>query len=223
MSKSLMPEEQGGATPAPACANIARADPAQLEKALASMTRMHEAGKSRVRAYFLQNMTLREIASRDSVSLETVANTIRRVRAKLNEQLSPQHNNGQQPQRGIVIVRARSEDLEKVLAQMPRMEDQTKDRMRRHFLEGMDATAIAAQDGIRIEAVSNALRHVRAALAEHDLFWRQVSFTLTLPVPLGQALQALSDMLPKIKHKADADALLEPIMRAVSKARKKLE
>jgi DNA-directed RNA polymerase specialized sigma24 family protein len=221
MPKGLTPKKEGGATLAPA--NTARADPAQLEKALASMTRMQEAGKSRVRAYFLEDMTLRDIASRDSVSLETVANTIRRVRAKLSEQLSPQQNEGHQPQRGIVIVRARSEDLEKVLAQMPRMEDQTKDRMRRHFLEGMDATAIAAQDGIRIEAVNNALRHVRAALAEQDLFWRQVSFTLTLPVPLGQSLQALSDMLPKIKRKADADALLQPIMRAVSKARKTLE
>lgn len=187
------------------------------------MTRMQEVGKSRVRAYFLVGMTLRDIASRDSVSLETVANTMRRVRAKLSEQLSPQQGESQQPQRGVVIVRARSIDLEKVLAHMPRMEDQTKDRMRRHFLEGMDATAIAAQDGIRIEAVNNALRHVRAALADQDLFWRQVSFTLTLPVPLGQSLQALSDRLPKIKRKADADALLEPIMRAVSKARKALE
>lgn len=221
MPKGLTPQKEGGATSAPA--NTARADPAQLEKALASMTRMQEVGKSRVRAYFLEGMTLRDIASRDSVSLETVANTIRRVRAKLNEQLSPQQGESQQPQRGVVIVRARSEDLEKVLAHMPRMEEQTKGRMRRHFLEGMDATAIAAQDGIRIEAVNNALRHVRAALAEQDLFWRQVSFTLTLPVPLGQSLQALSDMLPKIKRKADADALLEPIMRAVSKARKTLE
>ena len=207
----------------PALASTARADPAQLERALASMTRMQEVGKSRVRAYFLVGMTLRDIASRDSVSLETVANTMRRVRAKLSEQLSPQQGESQQPQRGVVIVRARSIDLEKVLAHMPRMEDQTKDRMRRHFLEGMDATAIAAQDGIRIEAVNNALRHVRAALADQDLFWRQVSFTLTLPVPLGQSLQALSDRLPKIKRKADADALLEPIMRAVSKARKALE
>ena len=221
MPKGLTPHKED--QPATVPAYTARVDSAQLEDALASMNRMQEAGKSRVRAYFLEGMSLRDIASRDSVSLETVANTVRRVRAKLTEQLAPPQDEAQQPQRAVVIVRARAEDLEKVLAQMPRMEEKTKGRMRRYFLEGMEATAIAAQDGIRIEAVNNALRHVRAALAEQDLFWRQVSFTLTLPIPLGQALQALSDMLPKIKRRADADALLEPIMRAVSKARKTLE
>lgn len=221
MPQGMQPQSSAGETPAPA--NAGRVDPVQLEKALATMTRMQEAGKSRVRAYFLEDMTLKDIAARDAVSLETVANTVRRVRAKLSEQLSPQQGEGPLRQRGVVIVRARSEDLEKVLAQMPRMEEQTKDRMRRHFLEGMDATAIAAQDGIRIEAVNNALRHVRAALAEQDLYWRQAGFTVTLPIPLGQALQALSDRLPKIKRRADADALLEPIMRAVNKARKTLE
>jgi DNA-directed RNA polymerase specialized sigma24 family protein len=221
MPKGLTPSEEGGATPAPS--NAGRVDPAQLEKALASMTRMQEAGKSRVRAYFLKDMALKDIASRDAVSLETVANTVRRVRAKLNEALSPEPGDSQPSHRGVVIVRAREQDLEKVLAHMPRMEEQTKDRMRRYFLKGMDATVIAAQDGIRTEAVNNALRHVRAALAEQDLYWRQVSFTLTLPVPLGQELQALSDMLPKIKRRADAEALLEPIMRAVNKARKTLE
>jgi DNA-directed RNA polymerase specialized sigma24 family protein len=221
MPQGLIPHKED--PPATAPANTARVDPAELEKALASMSRMQAAGKSRVRAYFLEDMSLGDIAARDCVSLEAVANTVRRVRAKLTQQLAPPHDETQQPQRGVVIARARVEDLEKVLAQMPRMKDQTKDRMRRHFLEGMEVTAIAAQDGIRIEAVSNALRHVRSALAEQDLFWRQVSFTLTLPIPLGQALQALSDRLPKIKRRADADALLEPIMRAVHKARKTLD
>jgi DNA-directed RNA polymerase specialized sigma24 family protein len=221
MPKGLTPSEKGGATPAPS--NAGRVDPAQLEKALASMTRMQEAGKSRVRAYFLQDMALKDIASRDAVSLETVANTVRRVRAKLNEQSLPPQGDNKPPYQGMVVVRARSEDLEKALAAMPRMQEQTKDRMRRHFLRGMDATAIAAQDGIRIEAVNNALRHVRAALAEQDVYWRQASFMLTLPIPLGQELQALSNLLPHMKRRADADALLDPIMRAVSKARKTLE
>lgn len=86
----------------------------------------------------------------------------------------------------------------------------------------MDVTFIAAQDCSRTEAVNNALRHERATLAKQDLYWRQVSFTLTLPVPFGQELQALSGMLPKVKRSSDAEALLEPIMRAVSKARKML-
>lgn len=199
-----------------------RVDAVQLEKIFLSMPRMQEIGKERVRDYLIKGMRLADIASRDAVSVESVANTVRRVRAKINEHHSPSRV-GNQPSRGVHIVRARKEDLEKVMADMPRMEEQTKDRMRRHFLSGLSAKVIAAQDGIGQEAVINALRYVGAALAAQDIYWRQASFTVTLPVPLGKALQELSDRLHSIKRREDADALLEPIMRAVAKARKTLD
>lgn len=193
-------------------------DEEALEAALASMTRMQEVIKARVRAHFLEGMELRDIASRDGVSYETISNAVRRVRVKM--QSMAMHDNAitKEASSTVAIVRARAEDLEAVLAQMLRMQEQTKERMRLYFIEGKNATNIAAKEGIRVETVNNAIRHVRAALAEQDVNWRQASFTLSLPIPLGKELQALSDNLPKVKSKADAEALLEPIMRQVSKA-----
>lgn len=193
-------------------------DEEALEAALASMTRMQEVIKARVRAHFLEGMELRDIASRDGVSYETISNAVRRVRVKM--QSMAMHDNAitKEASSTVAIVRARTEDLEAVLAQMLRMQEQTKERMRLYFIEGKNATNIAAKEGIRVETVNNAIRHVRAALAEQDVNWRQASFTLSLPIPLGKELQALSDNLPKVKSKADAEALLEPIMRQVSKA-----
>lgn len=189
-----------------------------MEAALSSMTRMQEVIKARVRAHFLEGMELRDIASRDGVSYETISNAVRRVRVKMQSMAIDDSATMKQAVNTVGIVRARSEDLEAVLAQMLRMQEQTKERMRLYFVEGKDATSIAAQEGIRIETVNNAIRHVRAALAEQDINWRQASFTLSLPIPLGRELQTLSENLPKVKSKTDAEALLEPIMRQISKA-----
>jgi DNA-directed RNA polymerase specialized sigma24 family protein len=195
-----------------------RVDKDALETALSSMARMQEVSKERVRAHLLGGMALREIAARDGVGYETISNAVRRVRVKLQSQATGGEVTAKQWPHAMAIVRARADDLEKVLAQMPRMLEQTKERMRLYFLEGKDATSIAAREGIRIEGVNNAIRHVRAALAEQDIHWRQASFTLTLPITLGKELQVLSDNLPKLRSKADAEALLEPIMRQINKA-----
>jgi DNA-directed RNA polymerase specialized sigma24 family protein len=201
---------------------VARVEANRLEGALAAMVKMQEVTKARMRAYFIEGMEPHEIAKRDGVGVETIANTVRRVRAKLKG-LNAAPSDGRIEKPEILIVRVRQDDLEKVLAQMPRMLEQTKDRMRCYFLQGMAAADIAAQDGVRVEGVNSALRHVRAALSEADLHWRQASFTLTMPLLLGQELQTLSSALPQIKSRADAEMLLEPIMRAVAKARKSLE
>lgn len=188
-----------------------------LERALVSMTRMQEVIKDRVRAHFIDGVDLRAIAHRDSVSYETVSNAARRVRLKMRSIVQGGDAAGPQA-KPLTIVRVRTDDLEKVLAQMPRMQEQTKERMRQYFLQGRGATNIAAQDGVRMEGVKASIRHVMAALDEQNIAWRQASFTLTLPTSLGKELQVLSDNLLRVKSKADAEALLEPIMRQISKA-----
>jgi transposase len=188
-----------------------------LERALDSMTRMQEVIKDRVRAHFIDGLELRAIALRDGVSYETVSNAARRVRIKMRA--IEQGGEALQLQtKPLAIVKVRANDLEKVLAQMPRMQEQTKERMRQYFLQGGGITSIAAQDGVRVEGVKASIRHVMNALDEQDIAWRHASFTLTLPKSLGKELQALSDNLLKVKSKADAEALLEPIMRQISKA-----
>jgi DNA-directed RNA polymerase specialized sigma24 family protein len=199
------------------------ADKDALEAALLSMTRMQEVTKERVRAHFLEGVGLRDIAARDGVGYETIANAVRRVRVKMQSLESGEGVMAKQTQNTLAIVRVRADDLEKVLARMPRMLEQTKERMRLYFLQGKEATHIAAQEGIRIEGVNNAIRHVRAALAEQDIHWRQAGFTLTLPITLGRELQTLSDNLPKARSKADAEALLEPILRQIHKANASLK
>jgi DNA-directed RNA polymerase specialized sigma24 family protein len=193
-----------------------------LEAALAVMHRTEEQTKERMRAHFLHGMSLPEIAARDGVRVEGVANAVRRVRAKLAQLASPMPER-ESLSRSAGLVRARAEDVERALRSMPRTEEQTKERMRAHFVHGKGLTEIAEQDGIRVESVANAARRVREVLEEQASPWQYVGVNLTLPVLLAQELQALSEQLGRIKRRSDADAALEPVLAAVIRARKHTE
>jgi DNA-directed RNA polymerase specialized sigma24 family protein len=193
-----------------------------LETALAAMHRTEEQTKERMRAHFLQGISLPDIAARDGVRVEGVANAARRVRAKLALLASPVPD--REPlSRSVGVVRVRAEDLERALRAMPRIEDQTKERMRAHFVHGKGLPEIAEQEGIRVEAVANAARRVREVLEEQASPWQYVGVNLTLPVILAQELQILSEQLGRLKRRSDADAALSPVLAAVIRARKRTE
>lgn len=193
-----------------------------LETALAAMNRTEDQTKERMRAHFLQGMSLPEIAARDGVRVEGVANAARRVRAKL-AQLASTMPERESLSRSFGLVRARAEDVERALKAMPRIEEQTKERMRAHFVHGKRLTEIAEQEGVRIEAVANAARRVRDVLEEQASPWQYVGVNLTLPVILAQELQVLSEQLGKLESRAEADAALSPVLDAVTRARKRTE
>jgi DNA-directed RNA polymerase specialized sigma24 family protein len=191
-----------------------------LEAALAAMQRTEEQTKERMRAHFLHGMSLPDIAARDGVRVEGVANAARRVRAKLALLASPVPD--REPlSRSMGLVRVREEDLELALGAMPRTEEQTKDRMRAHFIHGKGLTEIAEQEGVRIEVVANAARRVREVLEEQASPWQYVGVSLTLPVILAKELQILSEQLGKLTRRSDADSALGPVLAAVMRARKR--
>lgn len=188
-----------------------------LEAALDSMLRMGEKGKTRARAYFIEGREILDIAQREGVSLEAVSNVVRRVRLKM--QALEGGDASDKPERIILpLVQVGEEDLELAMQSMPRMEDKTKERVRQYFLHGQSAASVAARDGVRVENVLKTLQHVRAALTGDNLNWREASFTLSLPISLGMQLQVLSDNLSKLKSKKGVPALIEPILRQVTKA-----
>lgn len=190
---------------------------ALLEAALDSMLRMGEKGKTRARAYFIEGREILDIAQKEGVSLEAVSNVVRRVRLKM--QALEGGDASDKPERIVLpLVQVGEEDLELAMQSMPRMEDKTKERVRQYFLHGQSAASVAARDGVRVENVLKTLQHVRAALTGDNLNWREASFTLSLPISLGMQLQVLSDNLSKLKSKKGVPALIEPILRQVTKA-----
>jgi predicted DNA-binding protein YlxM (UPF0122 family) len=198
-----------------------RTESERLEAALATMSRMTKEAKDRMRAHFLHGHTAAEIAQRSNMTAATISNAIRRVRDQLLALDSPSLPK-QRGRRVAVIVRARAEDLEPVLASFPRMEEQTKERMRAYFVNGLSLPQIAARDGIRVEGVANSARRVRAALEEQCSPWQFLDVELTLPIGLAQELQGLSDGLATMRRRREADATLEAVLDAVRKARKQL-
>lgn len=223
MSARRRPPGEGSPQPGAAQSDGRIGTPAEaLETALAAMQRTEEQTKQRMRAHFLEGMSLPEIAARDGIRVEGVANAARRVRAKLAQLSSPMPE--REPlSRSLGLVRARAEDVERALKAMPRIEEQTKERMRAHFVHGKKLTEIAEQDGVRIEAVANAARRVREVLEEQASPWQYVVVNLTLPVVLAQGLQVLSEQLGQLESRADADAALGPVLDAVTRARQRTD
>jgi len=120
------------------------------------------------------------------------------------------------------VVRALPEDLERVLASLPRTTERTKEWMRAYFVDGKSTVEIASAYGVEPQHVGNKVRAVRAKLSEQASPMTYVQMTLSLPMALGQELQALAAELGARASLEVAEAALQPVLRSVAAARKKL-
>lgn len=120
------------------------------------------------------------------------------------------------------IVRALPEDLERVLASLPRTSERTKDWARAHFIDGKSTYEIAKAYAVEPQHVGNKVRAVRAKLAELASPLQYVQITLSLPMALAQDLQALANEIGERGSLELAGATLQPVSKAVAAARKKL-
>jgi ElaB/YqjD/DUF883 family membrane-anchored ribosome-binding protein len=127
-----------------------------------------------------------------------------------------------QPLTEAVIVRARSEDLEAVLKNMPRTSDATKVRLREYFVDGLSMHEIADRHRCAVSQVHNAVRHTRVALAAQMSPWNYVGVTITVPILLAQELQAMSDQLAELKDRNRADECLGSLIYAIADVQKKI-
>ncbi len=122
----------------------------------------------------------------------------------------------------VHVVRALPEDLERVLAGLARTNERTKEWMRAYFVEGKSTVEIARAYGVEPQHVGNKVRAVRAKLNEQASPLTYVQVTLSLPISLGQELQGLVNDLGARASRELAEATLQPVLRAVAAARKKL-
>jgi hypothetical protein len=127
-------------------------------------------------------------------------------------------NDHQEPR----VVRALPEDLERVLASLPRTNERTKEWMRAFFVAGKTTVEIARAHGVQPQHVGNKVRAVRAKLVEQASPLQYVQVTLSLPISLGQELQALANEIGAHGSRDLAEATLQPVLKAVTAARKKL-
>lgn len=123
----------------------------------------------------------------------------------------------------VHVVRALPEDLERVLANLPRTNARTKEWMRAYFVEGKSSVEIARAYGVEPQHVGNKVRAVRAKLNEQASPLTYVQVTLSLPMVLVQELQGLAGDLGARASRDLAEATLQPVLLAVTAARKKLE
>ena len=123
----------------------------------------------------------------------------------------------------VRVVRAFSEDLERVLASLPRTSERTKDWMRAYFVEGQSTVEIGRAYGVEPQHVGNKVRAIRAKLNEQASPLNCVQVTLSLPMALGQELQGLANELGARASRELAEATWQPVLRAVSAARKKVK
>lgn len=123
---------------------------------------------------------------------------------------------------GVHVVRALSEDLERVLENLPRTNERTKNWMRAYFVEGRSTVDIAREYGVEPQHVGNKVRAVRAKLNEQASPLTFVEVTLILPMVLGQELQAFAAEMGASVSREAADATLQPVLRSLAAARKKL-
>lgn len=123
----------------------------------------------------------------------------------------------------VHVVRALPEDLERVLASLPRTTERTKEWMRAYFVEGKSTVEIARANEVEPQHVGNKVRAVRAKLVEQASPMTYVQVTLSLPMALGQELQALASELGARASLDVAEATLQPVLRAIGAARKKLQ
>jgi predicted DNA-binding protein YlxM (UPF0122 family) len=120
------------------------------------------------------------------------------------------------------VVRAFPEDLERVLASLSRTSERTKEWMRAYFVEGKSTVEIARIYGVEPQHVGNKVRAVRAKLAEQASPMQYVEATLSLPIVLVQELQALYNDSGVRASRDLAEDALQPVLKAVTAARKKL-
>ena len=122
----------------------------------------------------------------------------------------------------VHVVRAFSEDLESVLASLPRTSERTKDWMRAYFVDGQSTVEIGRAYGVEPQHVGNKVRAIRAKLNEQASPLNDVQVTLSLPMALSQELQSLSNELGGGASRELAESTWQPVLRALSAARKKL-
>lgn len=120
------------------------------------------------------------------------------------------------------VVRALPEDLERVLANLPRTSERTKEWMRAYFVDGQSTVEIARAYGVEPQHVGNKVRAVRAKLAEQASPLQYVQVTLSLPIVLGQELQGLANDVGVRGSRVVAEETLQPVLKAVAAARKRL-
>lgn len=120
------------------------------------------------------------------------------------------------------VVRVFAEDLERLLASLPRTTERTKEWMRAYFVDGQTVNEIAKTYEVEPQHVGNKVRAVRAKLAEQASPLQYVQVTLSLPIALGQELQALANEVGARGSRELAEATLQPVLKAVTAARKKL-
>lgn len=120
------------------------------------------------------------------------------------------------------VVRALPEDLELVLNSLARTNERTKEWMRAYFVHGQSIVQIAREHRVSKEQVANSVRAIRAKLTAQASPMQYVQITLSLPIALGQELQALANDVGARGSRDLAEITLLPVMRAVAAARKKL-
>jgi len=120
------------------------------------------------------------------------------------------------------VMRVLAEDLERVLASLPRTNERTKEWMRAFFVDGKTTVEIARAYGVEPQHVGNKVRAVRAKVSEQASPLQYVQVTLSLPISLGQELQALANEVGARGSLELAETTLQPVLKAVTAARKKL-
>ena len=123
----------------------------------------------------------------------------------------------------VHVVRAFSEDLESVLASLPRTSERTKEWMRAYFVDGQSTVEIGRAYGVEPQHVGNKVRAIRAKLNEQASPLNDVQVTLSLPMALSQELQSLSNELSGGASRELAESTWQPVLRALTAARKKLK
>jgi DNA-directed RNA polymerase specialized sigma24 family protein len=193
-----------------------------LEAALAAMPRMLETTKARMRKHFLEGASLPALASSENTGVEALANAARRVRTKL---ASPSKQGlGRQVTHAVpVVLQVQKRDLERAFAAMPRIEEDTKRRVRQFFLEGKSATEIALDAGISVETLHNAVRRVRLVLAEQFRPWEGVAVQLVMPAAIAEEMQALCVELMQAPNRKRAEQVMKYTLDSLSIARTEIK
>jgi hypothetical protein len=94
--------------------------------------------------------------------------------------------------------------------------------MRAYFVDGQSTVEIGRAYGVEPQHVGNKVRAIRAKLNEQASPLNYVQVTLSLPMALGQELQGLANELGARGSRELAETTWQPVLRAVTAARKKL-
>lgn len=187
---------------------MATPKPEELETALASLSRMAEANKACMRQHFIEGISLPRLAASTGKTVEALANTARRVRARLanpfESGLVRQENHA-----SPLVLQIQKCDLERAFAVMPRTGELTKKRVRQFFYDGQSAAEIAREDKVSVETVHNAVRRVRMVLAEQLSPWTVVGVQVVAPVALAQTFQSLCSELAQTTNRDFAEEVMK--------------